>query len=326
MGELMMMKKTTSALAVAALLGTGAASAATFQVDENTSFSVGANIGYAYVVNDGAEETTDIIDNGSDFYFGGEHTSNGLTTSLYLEIDGLSPTEVGTNSPNTDNAQIGLAGDFGKVEIGNDLGTYGAVDLKDLDIYSGLTDNGNGSGKAARYTLPSMGSVSAAVGINTSDDADDATRSGSSIHGSLAYDLGAGTLSFAFDDQGREAAETSGEFYGVAFQTELGGVDTRVSYEKDTSEDSEVTMTALAGIYSVGKVTFTGAIQSVSGDDVNDVSVKVGETVDSDSVTQTNVHVGYQIADNMSVYLENTQLGAVDNEGDQTSLNVFVGF
>jgi predicted porin len=87
----MMMKKTTSALAVAALLGTGAASAATFQIDDNTTFGVSGRVSPFYSETEafaGATETTGqqfSVDAGTAF-------SEGVATT---EIVGVQTVETG---------------------------------------------------------------------------------------------------------------------------------------------------------------------------------------------------------------------------------------
>jgi hypothetical protein len=58
-----MTKKTTSALAIAALVASGAASATTIQIDDSTSVSVGFNAfaTYASVDKDAREAKTDFL-------------------------------------------------------------------------------------------------------------------------------------------------------------------------------------------------------------------------------------------------------------------------
>jgi hypothetical protein len=338
MGEFEMMKKTTSALAVAALLGTGAASAATFQVNDDTSFSVTANLGYTYVsTENGSETVTDFSDNSSDFRFSGEHVgSNGITTSLYLELDNLNGVDSTEDGLITDQAYVGFAGDFGSVQIGSDLGTYGAVDgLKDIDAWAGVTGFGNDAENSIRYTAPTMNGFTAAAAVNTYDDLSGGTKSGTSVNGSITYDAGVATLSAAYDSNGGEATPNDEPFYGVGAQFDLAGVDTRVTYEKDTNENTEVTLTSVTGIYSVGALTYYGSVQEVSGDQQADVTntLQASEanfyatpTADSDSVTQYTAGVSYAIADNASIILETTRYGAVDDAGDQNSISVFVGF
>jgi hypothetical protein len=327
MGELMMMKKTTSALAVAALLGTGAATAATFQVDENTSFGVAANIGYTYLDSTGSDgtSTTDLKDNSSDFRFSGESVSeNGLTTTLYAEFDGwgTSNGDADTGDFITDQMYIGLGGDFGTVQLGTDLGTYGVVDgLKDIDIWSGVTGFGNNADNSILYSLPSMDSLSVQIGANAFDDGN-TQGSGTSVNAGVVYDLGAVALSAAYDN--RAGLDTGDDaLYGFGLQTSLGGANVHATYEEDSADD--VTLMSLTSTYSTGDLYFYGVVQNVDGDDVAALQNVVTAAGD-DSVTQTNFGVGYTIADNISVYAEATRQGQDNDEGDQNSLSVFVGF
>jgi predicted porin len=335
-----MMKKTTSALAVAALLGTGAASAATFQVNDNTSFGVAANIGYTYVSSESLGGTTEnsLNNNSSDLRFSGESVSaNGLTTTLYVELDGWGNDDGQTTGITQDQMYVGLGGDFGTVELGTDIGTYGAVDgLKDIDWWSGVSGLGNDDDNMVRYTFPAMGNLSASVGANVYDDGDDGTRSGTTVHGSISYDLGVVALSAAYDNGGGLTGNDEEPFYGVGAQFDLAGVDTRITYESDSDPDTEVDMLSITGIYSYGPGYVYGVAQSVSGDTADDIGQLLNiekpagtdnfDTNADDSITQYNVGVAYNVTDNMTVYAEATRFGRSDDAGDQNSIGVNVSF
>jgi hypothetical protein len=326
MGEFEMMKKTTSALAVAALLGTGAASAATFQVNDNTSFGVAANIGYSYVdgTNADGSSNTRLADNSSDLRFSGEAVSDsGLTSTLYIELDKFGTTDGDVQQDiNTDQMYIGLGGDFGTVELGTDIGTYGVIDgLKDIDIWSGVTGFANDDDNNIRYTLPEMNGVTVQLGANAYDDASE-QGDGTSVNGSIVYDLGNVSLSAAVDNRG--GLDTGDDtLYGLGVATSLGGANIHATYEEDTA--AEVTLMSLTSTYSVDSWYFYGVAQSVSGDDeaaLQNVVTAAGD----DSVTQLNFGVGYSIMDNVTVYAEATRQGQDNDAGDQNSLSVFVSF
>jgi hypothetical protein len=217
---------------------------------------------------------------------------------------------------------IGLGGDFGTVQLGTDLGTYGVVDgLKDIDIWSGVTGFGNEGDNSVLYSLPSMNNLSVQVGANAYDD-DDTAGSGTSVNAGVVYDLGAVALSAAYDN--RAGLDTGDDaLYGFGLQTSLGGANVHATYEEDSADD--VTLMSLTSTYSTGDLYFYGVVQNVDGDDVAALQNVVTAAGD-DSVTQTNFGVGYTIADNISVYAEATRQGQDNDEGDQNSLSVFVGF
>jgi len=158
-----MMKKTTSALAIAAMLGTGAATAATFQINDDTTFGVSGRVS-PYVTN--VEEITDpteltgetaSVDADGDVtlggtgsvavnatrgtesnskfsdtsrvIFSGEHSfNNGLTGIINYELRQLGNTSNdGTSDVNVEarTAFIGMQGDtFGRLTFGRQAGVY----------------------------------------------------------------------------------------------------------------------------------------------------------------------------------------------------------
>jgi predicted porin len=280
--------------------------------------------------------------------FDAEHqASDGLTTFLTIDLDEFgTPKSEGTPSLNdtnetddieVDEMSLGVAGDFGKITVGSDGDPYGAVDgLKDIDWWSGVSGLSNDDDNMIRYTFPEMGNLTANIGANVYDDGDDGTRSGTTVHGSLTYDLDVVALSAAYDNGGGLTGNDEEPFYGLGAQFDLAGVDTRIAYESDSDPDTEVDMLSITGIYSYSSGYLYGVAQSISGDTSADINTLLtvenpagtdtADTGTDDSVTQYNVGAAYNVTDNMTVYVEATRFGRSDDAGDQNSIGVNVSF
>jgi hypothetical protein len=178
-----------------------------------------------------------------------------------------------------------------------------------------------------------MGNLSVSVAANVYTDDDGGDRSGTSLNGSLTYDLGAVAISAAIDNRSgltdasaSDGGDDDSPLYGIGAQFDLAGVDTRVAYEKNTDEDVEVSLMSLTGVYSFGQSFVYGVAQNVSGDQTADVTAALGSTADDDSITQYNIGYGYSFTDNASIVFETSDLGAVEDEGNGYSATVYFGF
>ena len=327
-----MMKKTTSALAIAALLGSGAASAATFQIDDNTSFEIAAGVYWTFTeateVNDSGErfDTSKWEDNASDIVFSAERTANGLTTFINIDFDGFGNPDAGSSDALVvDEMSLGLEGDFGKVAIGSDSDSFEAADVVDIENGQyGLTIPGGSNDNIIKYDSPDLGPLSFAVNASTYNDEDD--RTGTTLGGSLVYDLGAATLKASYNDRGGEAENKGGDeaFYGVALEFAVADVDLGVSYITDTNPAAEGDALGVSASYNYGAGSIYAAAQNLNFDSVADAQAAFDDdsAETDDSFTEILAGVTYTVSDNMDVFFEVLRTGREDGAGDATGVGV----
>jgi hypothetical protein len=331
MGDFEMMKKTTSALAVAALLGTGAASAATFQVNDDTTLNVSGNffITYKSVTDDTGTDQTTFGDNGSDLIFSGEHAAaNGLTTFFNLDLDGFDTTQADENQQGNvvDEASVGVRGGFGQVLVGSNTSAYDAyADFADIEQVGDRTSFSMGDqSDVIQYsnTLDNVDfMVSLEVGDNQgaddSDDGSDTVDDGSqtAIDVGASIDLGGVSLSGAYND--RAATDDGDAVYGFGASTTLGGVNLTVGHEIDDATNG-IDKTSLTGSYGVGKATLIGSVQNVN----YDVAPSPNRDGAEDSFTETYLGANYSVTSQMTLWGEVLFMDNADDEGDYTAVGV----
>jgi hypothetical protein len=351
MGDFEMMKKTTSALAVAALLGTGAASAATFQVNDDTTISISGGIYYAYVSQtdaNGNDQTT-FGDNGSDVIFSGEHAAaNGITTFFNLDTDGYDATEANSSSQGevVDEASVGVRGSFGEVVIGSNAGVYdqyadfadgGPIgwtnrttfsngDVSDVIQYSNSVANLSFTlqaqvGDQGSESVSETDSSGDTLGDTTVTDAAAGTSNTSLGLGATA-DLGAVSLSAAYEERANQTADEP--IYGLGASTTVADIALTVGYEVDDNNANSIDKISLDGAYSVGPATFTAGVQNVSFDEnptgAQDTVTDTDQT--DDSFTEFQVGVSYAINSQMSVAAEMVTTDRENDENDFAALGV----
>jgi hypothetical protein len=324
MGDFEMMKKTTSALAVAALLGTGAASAATFQINDGTSLTVGGDIQYAYYdVTDGnGDSSTDFTDNGSSLVFAGEQThDNGVTTSFYLDFDGFGDLGDDNDTFVNDEYHVAFAGDFGEIKVGNEGDVTGPVfDVVDVAEGTGLTlPSGGASSEVVQYYSNDLNGFSFAVQSQVNgDDQQGDDGSSTSFGGIITVDLSGITLGVGYDQLANSTDEAT---YGVMAATSIAGVDLSANFveeEDKTLEDLDgepvvdAEFIGIAANYGYGAGNLYGALNFGSADNINDVDGN------NEDVTQYLVGVNYNVTPNAYVYGEVSSQDFEDDENDTT--------
>jgi hypothetical protein len=325
MGELMMMKKTTSALAVAALLGTGAASAATFQANDDTSFSVGGDIQFAYIDPEG--ENTSFEDNASSLTFAGEQAhANGITTSFYLDFDSFGSfgdadhNDDGVHDDlDTDEYHVAFAGDFGEIVIGNEGDVIGPVtDVVDI-ANAGIDEQpgGGASTEVIQYHGNDFNGISYAVQAQINGETQEVDQgSNTSLAGYIEADLGALTLGAGFAERANTVNE---EVYGVFASTVISGVDVAVNHVvEENLGDEDVSHTGLAAQYNYGAGGLYAALNSRSID---------GQPAGTqDDFTASVFGVNYNITSNSTVGIEMASQDADNDVGDETRAYFSYGF
>jgi predicted porin len=319
----MMMKKTTSALAVAALLGTGAASAATFQVNDNSSLTVGGDIQFAYYDIEGSE--TNFSDNGSSLVFSGEQMlDDGLTTSFYLDFDEFGTTggDGGFYSDGlvTDEYHVSFAGDFGEVKIGNEGDVTGGVfDVVDVAWGSGIANQptGGASSEVVQYIGNSFNGISYALQAQVNGEAQEVSGgSSTSFAGYIEADLGSMTLAGGYAER---ANTTNDETFGVSVSTAISGVSLSANHVvEENADDKDESHTGLAASYGYGLGSLYGAFNSISIDNA-------GSGV-QDDFSQYVVGVTYDITPNALVALEMLSNDKANDADDETVLAFYYGW
>jgi hypothetical protein len=319
MGEMKMMKKTTSALAVAALLGTGAASAATFQATDDTSFSVGGDINFRYIDPEGAN--TSFEDNASSLTFAGEQAhANGITTSFYLDFDNFGTFgEPESDGFVTDEYHVAFSGGFGEIVIGNEGSVMGAVgdaaDLGDGGI-ANLPEAGAGT-EVIQYHSNGFNGLSYSVQaqVNGEDEEIDG-GSNTSLAAYVEADLGALTLAGGFAER---ANTTDEEVYGVLASFSVQGVDISVDHVvEENANDEDESFTGLGATYNYGAGSVYAALSSRSIQDL-----PAGQ---QDDFTGTVFGASYNITPNSSVGLEMASQDRDNDVGDETRAYFSYGF
>lgn len=338
-----MMKKTTSALAVAALLGTGAATAATFQVNDNTSLSLSGDIQMVYQDREATQdrETTDssIFDNGSSLVFSGEHTSNGVTTFFNLDHDSFDTAfdAVGTTGDG-DEGHIGVRGDFGDIRFGKESAAYETLDGL-FDYQWDLNTTSVSPGDKARvlqYRGPAIGNVSYVLESQINGEAEKVADGNQiSLAAAGSVDLGVVSLTAAYDQRANNgtASKVDEALYGLAASFDIQDIAVDVGYQKDGDSSNEADIISVSGKYYTGPVGLYGVYQAVSydnapivddeGDSLRD-SLKT--TATDDSFNEFIVGASYSVNDALTVAAEYLDFGNDDDEGDTVSLVGYYGF
>ncbi len=331
------MKKTTSALAIAALLGTGAASAATFQVNDDATMSIGVGIYTAYVVTTDADgnESTTFGDNGSDIVFSGEHRNdNGLTTFATFDLDGFDSTDSGSDEGTVvDEASVGIRGEFGEIVIGSNAGVYDEyADFADGGGlgWTNLTSFSNADVSDVIQYSNGLGNLSyklqAQVGDDNANGTSTVNTSSTSLGAGAELDLGAVSLSAAYEQRANTAADEP--IYGIGATTNIGGASVTVGYEVDDNATNSVDKVSIAGSYPVGPVTLTAFVQNVSFDSVpgsGEDTISDDAQVE-DSFTEVQIGALYSITDQMSASIETAMKDRENDEGDYIGIGLNYSF
>jgi len=363
MGEFEMMKKTTSALAVAALLGTGAASAATFQVNDDTTINIGGDFQMAYssTTDRSGTDQTGFVDNGTSLVFSGEHAAdNGLTTFFNLDLDGFDMTEADANSQGNvvDEASVGVRGAFGEIRVGSDIGIYdNYADFGDIEWIGNRTSFSNADVSdvvqysntvgAVDFTLQArvgdQSSEAATTDLNANptataaqiDDVTDAAagESSTSLGAGASIDLGGVTLSGAYEEDNNDDEDA---IFGIGAMATLGGVDFTVGYEEDQVEANSIDKVVLNAAYTIDAITVTGSVQNVSFDSIpNNEAVgddgRLENTEDSesninqddDSFTETYLSVAYSMTPQVTLWAEAVRNDRMNDEGDYNAVGLY---
>ncbi len=305
------MKKTLIASAVAA----AALSTSAFAMDPATDLAERldsmptfyGNVQLAYAnKEDGAGNTTNnVVDNGSTFGITHEHAiSEGTTGFLKAEFE-FDADEASTGIDESDEIYIGVKGDFGSAQIGNDDTVYEWVDMVDTYEFTGIDGGELAADKEAenfQYVSPEIAD-GLVVGVTLPLESD------SNFAGALAAKYSADNLEVAFAySMGREEAGVDAEdTIGLAGSYSMDDLTLIGQYETMTDTADFI---GLQGMYAMGANSFALGYGMTSFDPSG--------AEDQSSITVQALH---NVSDNMYVYLEyttTTDVGGVDGADSDT--------
>ncbi|WP_280563141.1 MULTISPECIES: porin [unclassified Chromohalobacter] len=240
------MKKTLLATAVAGALGAsaGVAQAATIYNQDGTQLDLYGNIQIAYksVDNIDGSSEDELFDNGSTVGFSGQHIINpGLTGYFKAEFEHNADEQSEGGLETTDQAYLGLKGNFGDARIGtwdpliDDWIQDPVSNYEYFDVTDSTSDLGNAYGEdyglnaaddregdKLQYVSPSLGGLQFAVGTQYKGDAEDEfggsddfdgsyenQGSNASFFGGLKYTAGAFSVAAVYDDLDNYSLEST---------------------------------------------------------------------------------------------------------------------
>lgn len=279
-----MMKKSMISLAVAATLTAPAAHAVTFDVGDETSFTLYGKVESAYVnrTNAAGEDVDALEDIDSEFGFKGEHYFDDSVTGFWRMEFEFDPVD-GSQSE-IDEVYFGLKGDFGKAYVGTHDTLYEdelAEILDEFDIAEATEEADSGEGDQITYYSPSMNGMMFAAEARINGEADSGTGdSGTGLAAVVGYDADLWGLRAGFDNRGAAVSGITGDFEeettaGVGGWYELGNgfeVAGRYGLQNNVDGDPEGDETEFVGVrgkydYGDGYVNLT--VQDISPDQGN---------------------------------------------------------
>ena len=325
------MKKTTSALAIAALLGTGAASAATFQINDTTTVGIGGAFypAFSSTKDDEGNTQTGYADYSRLIFSAEKAAVNGMTASLYYQLrpqGGLGTFADAGDTVNDETdagvsthvAHATLAGDFGSVTYGkNDNLFYRYVgvvqDYNDTLVFT--RSNGEERTRVATYASPDFDGFGFEVESELSADgeqAKDDTGNSSSFNAAAYANLDAVTVHAAYAAGDLQNANSDGA-YGLAAVTSIDVVDLSAVYNNSKIDSNKQTIVgAFASTsYSFGSLHLGAQQVDVDG---------------SPNRTEVIARATYDIADNVYTSVEYASFDRAEDEGNGFAVNLWYGF
>ena len=332
------MKKTTSALAIAALLGTGAASAATFQINDTTTVGIGGAF-YPFYTNtkDADGNRTDGYGDATRLNFSADKAAvNGMTASFFLQLrpqNGLGDfadsnavvqTQGGDTTENdagvrTHVAHATLSGDFGSVTYGkNDNLMYRYIDVvRDYNDALVFTfSNAITRTRILNYASPDFDGFGFEIESELAGDDEQAktdTGNSSSVNVAAYADLDPVRVHAAYTAGDLQNSNSDGA-YGLAAVTSIDVVDLSATYVNSQIEDGQDEK--IAGVYASTSYNF-GSLQLGA------------QSVDVDGQSNRTEVIGrasYDIADNVYTSLEYRSADKANDAGNGYAVSLWYGF
>jgi len=154
------MKKTFIAAAIAALISAPVAADVTVSgtVEQEVIFADG----------DSVTRNTDVVSGDSEIVFSGSEDLGNGNSAFFKMSMGVNSEGAGSATASKD-MYVGLAGEFGSVQVGQFFGLIGTASDKTVDVYEtslGLDVNNSGRvANAAAYTTPSFGGIQGTIAM-----------------------------------------------------------------------------------------------------------------------------------------------------------------
>lgn len=298
------MKKTLIASAVAATLSANAfADNLASKIDAMPKIS--GSIAFAHVSADNDTITErEFQDNGSFIGISHEHAvSEGLTAFAHVELLFAADNEDDSNGIDAlDYGYIGVRGDFGSVQVGQDDTVYDWIDMLDtgeaVSLGGGISSEKRGDN--LQYVSP-MIADGLVLGVTAPIDSD--SNFGGAIAAKYTMDNLDIALAYAIgrDDSGAAATGGAEDTIGLGVSYKMDDLTLIAQYEtqKDTAD-----LWGLQGMYTMGQNVFALGYQSVDFDG------------SSDKENSIYVQALHNMSSNLYIYLEylrQTDVGGTAN-------------
>lgn len=295
------MKKTLIASAVAlAVLSSAGVSAQEVKLPQ---FYGNIQLAVPYVNTENGPEDYDLVDNGSTFGLTHQHEIMPGLTAFFKAEWHFDPTgDAGIGG--TDEAYIGVKGDFGTILAGKDDSVYEWVDVTDLYEFLGVPGElDSGEDRQIQYISPDINGlkIGASLLVNGKGQKN-AERDAFML--AAQYSLGDTTIALAFDN-GRNAGNNNS--YGLGVTHKLGDLTLAGQYEQ---REDVVDIFGLLGAYSLGQATLMASYHFSKWD------AKGAEDTHTFSVQAL-----YNLSSNFYTYVEGQyidNLGGVDGLEENT--------
>jgi predicted porin len=310
------------ALFVAAGMVSAGANAASFEVDESTTLTLGGKV--VVIANDdetgaGVSES-EFTDDGSLVAIGGERDlGNGMTAYVEAEFDYNTLGEDGALG--RDASVFGFTGDFGEIQVGASDNVFEDMIHDATDRFEGgnidevgITDESN----MLTYYSPDVNGFSFRLQTRVSDETNnDGGSSELSLIAAAEYEVGNFALRAAYDDRGSVDAVPGNNnlftaedpVFGLATIIDVSDVlelSAKYSQEQNNSGNDRDIFGFSAG-YDYGAGEIYGGVASVSPDTGEDR-------------TEFSVGINRDLADDFFIYAEYASYDRASDSTDTDSL------
>lgn len=323
-----MMKKSTISLAVAAALAAPVAQAVTFDVGDDTEFTLYGKVESAYVnrTNAAGDDLDALEDIDSEFGFKGEHYFDDAVTGFWHMEFEFDPVD-GSQSE-IDEVYFGLKGDFGKAYVGTHDTLYEdelAEIMDEFEIAEATEEADSGEGDQITYYSPDMNGFMFAAEARINGEADSGIGdSGTGLAGVVGYDADMWGVRAGFDNRGAAVSGITGDFEeetttGVGGWYELGNgfeVAGRYGIQNNVDGDPEgddTTFTGVRGKYDYGDGYVNLTVQDISPDT-------------GDSRTETLFSFHHDLYSNLELLIEAGQYDRLNDEDDVVAVGAIYSF
>lgn len=323
-----MMKKSLIALAVSTAVAAPAARAVTFDVGDDTKFTLYGKVEQAYVqvTDSSGDELDGIEDIDSEFGFKGEHKFDENVTGYFRQEFEFDPVDGG--QPEIDEVFAGLKGDFGDISVGTHDTLYEdelAEILDEFDIAEATEEDDGGEGDQITYFSPNLDGFMFAAEVRVNGELDSGTGdSGTGLAAVIGYDADAWGARFGFDNRGA-AVNSAGTDFEEETTAGFGGwyefgngfeVAGRYGLQNNVTGSSEGDETEFVG----GRATYDYGDGYVNLT-VQDISPDTGS-----GRTETLFALHHEIYRNLELLLEAGAYDKVNDEDDVFAVGAIYNF